>query len=108
MELSLQEVVQGAVVSSKAQITNMDQQKLVLRVHPAANKPMVKEAIESLFGVKVSKVRILIRKGKDRIVRRHRVKGSIEKRAIITLKEGYKVDVFGQSEVGTSDATATE
>ena len=46
MELSLQEVVQGAVVSTKAQMINTDQQKLVLRVHPAANKPMVKEAIE--------------------------------------------------------------
>lgn len=108
MELSLQEVVQGAVVSTKAQMINTDQQKLVLRVHPAANKPMVKEAIEKLFGVKVSKVRILVRKGKDRIVRRHKVTGSLEKRAIITLKEGYKVDVFGQSEVGTSDAVATE
>lgn len=106
MDLSLQEVIQGAVVSSKAQQINAGQSKLVLRVHPAANKTLVKEAIEKLFEVKVANVRILNRKGKNRLVRRHKVTGSLEKRAIITLKEGYQVDVFGQSEVGTSDASA--
>jgi large subunit ribosomal protein L23 len=105
MDLSLQEVVQGAVVSSKAQLINAGQQKLVLKVHPAANKPLVKEAIEKLFKVKVSKIRILNRKGKNRLVRRRKVTGVLEKRAIVTLKEGYQVDVFGQSEVGTSDAS---
>lgn len=107
MDLSLQEVIQGAVVSGKAQQINAGQRKLVLRIHPAANKPLVKEAIEKLFEVKVSKIRILNRKGKNRLVRRHKVTGPLEKRAIVTLKEGYQVDVFGQSEVGTSDVSTT-
>lgn len=106
MDLSLQDIIQGAVVSSKAQQINAGQRKLVLRVHPAANKALVKEAVEKLFEVKVSDIKILNRKGKNRLVRRHKVAGSLEKRAIITLKEGYQVDVFGQSEVGTSDASA--
>jgi len=105
MDLSLQEVIQGAVVSSKAQQINAGQRKLVLRVHPAANKILVKEAIEKLFEVKVDNIRILNRKGKNRLVRRRKTTGSLEKRAIVTLKEGYQVDVFGQSEVGTSDAS---
>lgn len=105
MDLSLQQIIKGAVVSSKAQMINSGQQKLVLRVHPAANKPLIKQAIETLFDVKVDKVRVLIRKGKNKIVRRrHKFQGSLEKRAIVSLKEGYQVDVFGQSEVGTSDA----
>jgi large subunit ribosomal protein L23 len=106
MDLSLQEVIQGVVVSSKAQQINAGKSKLFLRVHTAANKVLVKEAIEKLFEVKVSSVRILNRKGKNRFVRRRLVTGSLEKRAIVTLKEGYQVDVFGQSEVGTSDASA--
>lgn len=106
MDLSLQEVIQGAVVSSKAQQINAGQRKLVLRVHPAANKILVKEAIEKLFEVKVDSVRILNRKGKNRLVRRRKTTGALEKRAIVTLKEGYQVDVFGQSEIGTSDASA--
>lgn len=108
MDLSLQDIIQGAVVSSKAQLINAEQRKLVLRVHPAANKILVKEAIEKLFEVKVLKIRILNRKGKNRFVKRRKVAGSLEKRAIITLKEGYQVDVFGQSEVGTSDASTRQ
>ena len=105
MDLTLQDIILGAVVSSKAQQINAGQHKLVLRVHPAANKPLIKEAIEKLFEVKVDSVNILRRKGKNRLVRRHKVTGVLQKRAIITLKEGYQVDVFGQSEVGTSDAS---
>jgi len=103
MDLSLQDVIRGAVVSGKAQKANVGQKKVVFKVHPAVNKPLVKEAVEKIFEVKVSSVKILIRKGKNRVVRKHKVKGSLEKRAIVTLKEGYKLDVFGQSEVGTSD-----
>jgi len=106
MDLSLQEVIQGAVVSGKAQKINAGKRKLILRVHPAANKILVKEAIEKLFEVLVDSIRILNRKGKNRLVRRRKTTGSIEKRAIVTLKEGYQVDVFGQSEIGTSDASA--
>ena len=105
MDLSIQDIIRGAVVSGKAQQINSSQKKLVLKIHPSANKPMVKDAIEKLFEVKVSKVRILNRKGKNRLVRRRMVTGPLEKRAIVTLKEGYQVDVFGQAEVGTSDSS---
>ncbi len=108
MDLSLHDVIRGAIVSSKAQIINSALRKLVLKVHPNANKPLIKEAIEKLFAVKVDNIRIINRKGKNRFVRRHRVAGALEKKAIITLKEGYQVDVFGQSEVGTSDASVSK
>ena len=39
--------------------------KLVIEVHPKANKPMVKEALEKLFNVEVEKVSIVVRKGKN-------------------------------------------
>jgi len=84
-------------MTDKAYKLNRKRKKLVLKVHPHSNKPLVKEAIERLFDVKVEKVRILIRKGKQHRMRDGRVfqKPSMKK-AIITLKEGYKVDLWDQ------------
>jgi len=50
-----------------------------------------------LFNVKVDKVRISIRKPKMRMANRRPIKGVYEKKAIVTLKEGYAIDVLGQN-----------
>ena len=63
MDLSIYDIIQGPVVTDKAFRLNQKFKKLVLRVHPQANKPMVAEALEKLFDVKVDNVRIIVRKG---------------------------------------------
>lgn len=96
MELSIYDIVQGPVVSDKAYKLNQSLNKLVLLVHPEANKPLVREAIEKLFNVKVSSVRIMVRKGKNRMSKARRVvTDKTTKKAIVTLKEGYDVNLFG-------------
>jgi len=97
MDLTIYDVIQGPVVTDKAFRLNRDLKKLVLKVHPHANKPMVKEALEKLFNVKVDNVRIIRRKGKRRIVNKRVVEGSATKKAIITLAEGYSLDLFDQA-----------
>ena len=99
MELSLYDVVVGPVVSGKAFDKNKKENKLVLRVHFSANKSVVKDAIEKLFDVKVEKVNMLIRKGKTRRSKRRLIKGSDQKIAFVSLKEGYSLNVFDQSDV---------
>jgi large subunit ribosomal protein L23 len=97
MDLNVFEIIKGPVVSSKATLLNQKLNKLVLKVHPQANKMQIKEAFQRLFNVKVKKVNTLNRVGKSRRVRRTIIAGSTTKRVIVTLQEGYSVDLFGQS-----------
>jgi large subunit ribosomal protein L23 len=107
MELSIYDIIQGPVVSDKAYRQNQQLQKLVLQVHMQANKPLVQEAVEKLFGVRVEKVAILVRKGKRRMTRARIVtQGKTCKRAIVTLQKGYNINLFGN--VATQAATSTE
>lgn len=103
MDLTIYDIIQKAVVSEKAQLINANMNTLVLKVHPKANKPLIKEAVEKLFNLKVEKVRVLVRKGKVRKVGRMVVQGRTEKRAIVTLKEGYTIDLFGTAKPGATE-----
>ena len=97
MDLTIYDVILGPVMTDKAYKLNRKLQKLVLRVHSHANKPLVREAIERLFDVKVENVRMLIRKGKfHRLKNGKTIQKSSMKKAIVTLKEGYKVDIWDQ------------
>lgn len=98
LRISIYDIILGPIMTDKAYKLNRTYQKLVLKVHPDSNKPMVKEAIERLFDVKVENVRMLIRKGKfSRLKSNGRtIQKSDVKKAIVTLKEGYKVDIWDQ------------
>ncbi len=97
MDLTIYDVIQGPVISDKAYKLNKEFKKLFLKVHPKANKNLVAEALEKLFNVKVKDVRIQNRKGKTRMVKRKKFTGPLQKRAIVTLAEGYSLDLFEQT-----------
>jgi large subunit ribosomal protein L23 len=105
MELSIYDIIKGPVLSEDAHKKNRDFGQLVLQVHTKATKPLVKEAMKKLFNVEVQTVRMYIRPGKRKRIGKSRLftEGSDEKRANITLKEGYSLDLFG-----TKDVVATE
>jgi large subunit ribosomal protein L23 len=67
------------------------------RVHPSASKPEIRDAVESIFGVSVTKVNTLNRKGKRRRNRRTGTFGKRPdtKRALVTLAEGDSIELFG-------------
>jgi large subunit ribosomal protein L23 len=97
MDLNIYQIILRPVVSDKAYKLNQNLKKLVVRVHPQANKPMIANALEKLFNVKVKTIRTVTRKGKNKMVRRRIVKGPIEKKAIVTLQEGYSLDFINQA-----------
>jgi large subunit ribosomal protein L23 len=97
MGLSLYEVIRGPIFSEKATTLVNKFKKIVLEVHPHANKPMIADALEKLFNVKVESIRTIVRKGKVRSIGRHETRGKTTKRAIITLKEGYSLDMAQQA-----------
>lgn len=94
---SLYQVIKGPVISDKAYKLNHMLKKLVLEVHPSANKPMIEEVLQKLFDVKVKSIRIITRKGKVKFIKRRRIKTSDSKRAIITLAEGYSLETISQA-----------
>lgn len=97
MDLTIYDVILGPVITEKAYELNKVLKQLVLKVHPHANKPMVKEALEKLFDVKVKSVNITVRKGKNKKVNRRKVQGTLIKKAYVTLAAGYSLDLLDQS-----------
>lgn len=97
MDLTIYDIIRGAVITDKAYKLNKKLQKIVLKVHPHANKSLIKEAMKKLFNVEVRDVRVVVRKGKQRKVQRRVIYGPLAKKAIVTLKEGYTLDLFDQA-----------
>ncbi len=69
--------------------------KYFLEVDRSANKYEIKKAVQDLFNVTVLDVNTLRRKGETRTLRNRRTIVTPEwKRAIVTLKEGDRIDVI--------------
>jgi large subunit ribosomal protein L23 len=70
------------------------QNKYFFRVAPDANKIEIKKAVEALFKVSVSAVNTMNMLGKNKRIRTLRYgKRPDWKRAVVTLKEGSKIDL---------------
>jgi large subunit ribosomal protein L23 len=89
------DVIVAPVVSEKSYAL-MEEGIYTFKVHPSASKPEIRDAVQSLFGVRVSKVNTLNRKGKRKRNRRTFTYGSRPdtKRAIVTLVAGETIDLF--------------
>ena len=59
----------------------------------SATKPQIQEAVEVLFGVKVTGVNTLVQKGKTKRFKGTKGRRSDMKKAIVTLEEGQTIDV---------------
>ena len=66
---------------------------VVFKVAGTASKPEIKEAVEALFGVEVTKVNTIVTKGKTKRWKGQPYRRSDEKKAIVTLKEGQTIDI---------------
>lgn len=68
--------------------------KYTFKVNPDANKTEIKQAVESIFKVKVEKVNTMNVKGRKKRVRNIPGRTSDSKKAIVTLKKGDKIEIF--------------
>ena len=87
------DVILAPVVSEKSYAL-LDDGRYTFVVHPSANKTEIKEAIQSIFGVKVANVNTLNRKGKRKRFGMTYGQRKDQKRAIVTLAEGEEIDIF--------------
>ncbi|MCI8341509.1 MAG: 50S ribosomal protein L23 [Eggerthellaceae bacterium] len=75
----------------------MEDNKYTFEVHKDANKIEVAKAIEAIFDVKVTKVNTLNVKPKPKRMRYQEGKTRSWKKAIVTLKEGDTIELFGSN-----------
>ena len=73
----------------------LDQNKYTFLVQPSANKTQIKIAVEKIFDVKVTSVNTINRQGKRKRTRFGYGKRPDTKRAIVSLREGDRIDIFG-------------
>ncbi|PIW63164.1 MAG: 50S ribosomal protein L23 [Candidatus Omnitrophica bacterium CG12_big_fil_rev_8_21_14_0_65_50_5] len=69
-----------------------DDRQYMFRVAKDANKIEIRKAVESVYKVKVQAVNTVIVPGKPKRVRQEWGHSSPWKKAIVTLKEGQKID----------------
>ncbi|MGL5407004.1 MAG: 50S ribosomal protein L23 [Propionibacteriaceae bacterium] len=88
------DILLAPVVSEKS-YSLIDENKYTFLVAPNANKTEIKIAVEKIYGVKVASVNTINRLGKKRRTRAGWGKRPDTKRAIVTLAEGDRIDIFG-------------
>lgn len=87
----LRAVLIGPRLSEKA-VKLSETGKYIFRVMPSANKVQVKKAIEKTYKVNVVQVNMILLRGKKRNFGKTMGRVSDLKKAIVTLKEGQKIE----------------
>ena len=98
MDIRVYDVIKKVLITGKSTDLFDKLGKITFEVHKDANKVMVREAVEKIWNVKVENVRIMKVKGKQKTFARRPFQTPDRKKAIITLKKGYKIDLPGQFE----------
>ena len=88
------DIIDNIRLTEKGTLLSEKENKYVFRVKPHANKVQIKQAIEQLFGKKVIAVNTCNYAGKKKRERTAHVGRKAHwKKAIVTLKEGDRIDL---------------
>lgn len=94
MQIDPGDILLGPVVSEKS-YSLLDENKYTFLVHPDATKTQIKIAIQVAFKVHVTGVNTNNRTGKRIRTRSGYGKRADTKRAIVSLRQGDRIDIFG-------------
>lgn len=86
------DIIKSLIRTEKSTI-NEPLNKYLFLVDNTANKTEIKKAVEEIYKVKVSAVNTLIAAGKLKRVRHQLGKTRDTKKAVVTLKQGHKIDI---------------
>ncbi len=87
-------LIKHPILTEKSVRQKDEQNKVTFQVDPKANKTEIKKIVEQLFKVTVLDIRTARMKGKMKRVGRHVGKRPDWKKAILTLKEGDRIEYF--------------
>jgi large subunit ribosomal protein L23 len=91
--MHLSEVLRRPLITEKS--TDLQtRNKYAFEVAAGANKPLIRQAVEKAFKVKVTGVNVITVPGRTRRVGRRQVPTSPWKKAIVTLQAGDKIEFF--------------
>ncbi len=91
-KLHLYDKILSPLLTEKS--TNLSgENKIVFKVRKSANKRNLKNNIEKIFKVNVTKINIINKQNRTKFTRGRKVKVSGFKKAIITLKKGQSIDL---------------
>lgn len=89
---STYEVLRSLLRTEKGSVA-VEQNKYFFAVDRSANKIQIKQAVESVYKVKVDSVNTVVMPGKLKRVRRDAGQTPDWKKAVVTLKDGHKIDI---------------
>ncbi len=87
-------IIRRPIVTEKSSILKDESRQVVFEVSLHANKVEIRKAVEKLFKVKVLAVNTQNRQGKRKKLGRTTGRRKHWKKAIVTLKEGNRIDFF--------------
>ncbi len=85
-------VLRGPMLTERGTALKEADNKVLFKVAKGANKIEIKKAVEEIFKVKVDRVTTMNYKGKIKRMGRYSGKRPDWKKAIVTIKEGEKLD----------------
>ena len=92
--MNVHDVIQQPLVTEKSNIAREEQNIATFRVDPDATKHEIRQAVESLFEVKVESVRTMRQPGKKKRVGKHVGRRPAWKKAIVELADGESIEFF--------------
>lgn len=88
------EIIKRPLMTEKTTSLGEKQNAYAFEVLKDASKTEIKEAVEKIFSVKVLAINTMITHGKLKRAGKHFNKRSNYKKAIVTLPEGQKIEIF--------------
>jgi len=82
------------VVTEKSSAAYSQRKEYAFEVHPGANKYQIREAISSMFDVRVVKVRTLVQPAKRKTMGRSQGRKPKWKKAYVTLHPDDAIEIF--------------
>ena len=90
------DVLKRPVLTEKTILLQQTENKYTFDVELTATKPEIKDAVEKMFNVKVERVNVMNVAAKTKRLGKYVGKTNRRRKAIVTLKEGYSIELFGE------------
>ena len=87
------DLIQKPLVTEKSTVLQDIRNQWTFKVAASANKSEIKKAVETLFEVKVEKVRIIAMPGKFRRFMGRPGRSAPWKKAVVSLREGDQIEI---------------
>jgi len=97
MKKSVFDIIRRPIITEKSNYLSSSLNKYVFEVDYGSTRTAVKDAIETIFDVKVKRVNVMIvpaKQSRSMRTRRMRTRTNAYKKAIVTLAEGERIPIF--------------